>query len=156
MTTSWIVVANSSVARLYANDGPKKGLKKLKEMEHAASREKGSDLITDGHGRHWGAGGGGRGRGAVANGRGAYSPSIEPKQMEHERFAQQLARELEQGRTSNSYQRLIVVAAPGFMGMLNGSLSSHVKDMISDSIEKDYTKTTERDLAEHLENCIYL
>lgn len=155
MSTAWILVANSSVARLYANHGPKKGLKKLKELEHAASREKGTELTTDGHGRHWG-GGGSNGRGATANGRGAYTPSVEPKEVEHERFAQELARELEHGRTSNSYNRLIVVAAPGFMGMLNGKLSAHVKDLISDSLEKDYTKANERELASHLEGCIYL
>ena len=56
MSITWILVANASAAHLYANHGPKKGLKKLKEFEHTASRDKGSDLASDRPGHYNGHG----------------------------------------------------------------------------------------------------
>jgi protein required for attachment to host cells len=145
-TTTWIMVANASAASVYANEGPKKGLARVKTMEHAASREKGVDLVTDrpGHAQSRG------------NGRGAYVPSKTPKEVEADRFALEVARELDHGRTSNAYQRLILIASPHFMGLLNQHLDAHVKQRVSDSIEKDYTKLPEKELAGHLEGCIFL
>jgi protein required for attachment to host cells len=145
-TTTWILVANASAAILYCNLGPAKGLTRVKTMEHAASREKGVDLVTDrpGHAQSRG------------NGRGAYVPAKTPKEIEAERFALEIARELDQGRTSNAYQRLILVASPHFMGLLNQHLDPQVRQRVSDSIEKDYTKLTEKELASHLEGCIFL
>jgi hypothetical protein len=35
-------------------------------------------------------------------------------------------------------------------------LDSHVRVMISDSFEKDYTKASKKQLTKHLESCIYL
>lgn len=146
MTVTWILVANASAANVYCNEGPKKGLTKVATLEHAASREKGVDLVTDrpGHSQ------------ARGNGRGSYVPSKTPKEIEAERFALEVARELNHGRTGNAYQRLILIASPHFMGLLNQHLDAHVKQLVSDSIEKDYTKLPEKELAAHLEGCIFL
>ncbi|MEW5710479.1 MAG: host attachment protein [Pseudomonadota bacterium] len=146
MPNTWILVANSSKAQLYLNAGPKKGLKKLKEFDHAASREKASRLVTDrpGHNKSHG------------NGHGAYVPQTDPKQHEAQHFALELSRFLDLGRTRNEYQRLILVAPPAFLGLLKGQLDPHVLDRVSDSFEKDYTKVPERELSSHLEQCIYL
>ena len=146
MSITWILVANASAAYLYANYGPKKGLQKLKEFRHDASREKRVDLVTDrpGHNRNNG------------NGRGSYVPATDPKQHEAQNFACRLARELEHGRTTNSYHRLILVVSAPFIGLINNNLGSHVRNLVSDTFEKDYTRTSERNLARHLETCIYL
>lgn len=146
MTNTWILVANASCARLFINNGPNKGLKIVREFQHQASREKASDLVSDRPG-HFNSGG---------NGRGAYVATIDPKRNEAEHFAHELAKTLEQGRTSNIYQRLILVAPPAFMGAINSHIGSHVRTLISDSIEKDYTKTSEKEICGHLEHCIYL
>lgn len=145
-TTTWILVANASAASVYCNEGPKKGLARVKTMEHAASRDKGVDLVTDRPGHTQSRG----------NGRGAYVPSKTPKEVEADRFALELARELDHGRTSNAYQRLILVASPHFLGLLNQHLDAHVKQRVSDTIEKDYTKLPEKELAGHLEGCLFL
>ena len=146
MIITWILVANASTAHLYANHGPKKGLKKLKEFEHTASRDKGSDLASDRPGHYNGHG----------NSHGSFMPATDPKQNEARHFALELAKELDHGRTANSYQRLILVASAPFMGLINGNLDSHVKTLVSDSFEKDYTKSSKKQLTRHLENCIYL
>lgn len=146
MSTTWILVSNASQARLYANHGPKKGLQLLKELSHPESREKASDLVSDRPGHNQGAG----------NGHGSFVPASDPKQHEAERFAHKLAKELEQGRASNSYDRLILVASSPFIGTLNSRLDNHVRGMVSDSIDKDYTRSTEKELASRLESFVYL
>jgi protein required for attachment to host cells len=146
MSITWILVANASAAYLYANYGPKKGLRKLKEFRHEASREKGQDLVSDRPGLNR----------SLGNGRGAYIPATDPKQHEAQNFACQLARELEQGRITNSYQRLILVVSAPFIGLVNGNLGRNVRNLVSDTFEKDYTKTSEKYLTKHLETCIYL
>lgn len=146
MTTTWIVVANASLARLYINNGPKQGLQLLKELNHPESREKASKLVTDRPGHNPGTG----------NGHGSFVPATDPKQHEAERFAQELSKELECGRASNHYERLIMVASSPFIGVLNQRLTGHVRNMVSDTIEKDYTRATPRELSGHLEHCIYL
>ena len=146
MSITWILVANASAAYLYANYGPKKGLQKLKEFRHDASREKGQHLVSDRPGHNQSHG----------NGCGSYISSIHPKQHEARTFACQLARELEHGRTTNSYQRLILVVSTPFMGLINNNLGNHVRNLVSDTFEKDYTKASEKYLTRHLESCIYL
>ena len=146
MARTWILVGNASQAAIYLNDGPNKGLTRLKMLEHAASREKGTDLTTDRPGQQQGPNAG----------RGSLVGSKSPKEVEAERFALEVARELDQGRTKNAYERLILVASPHFMGLINQSLESHVRQLVTDSIEKDYTKISEKELAGHLEGCIFL
>lgn len=146
MSTTWILVANASTARLYANHGAKKGIQLVKELSHPESRAKASNLVADRPGHNPGAG----------NGHGSFVPATDPKHNEAERFALELAREMDQGRTANSYQRAILVAAPAFMGLLKGNLDHQVSKLVSESVEKDYTKATEKELSGHLENIIYL
>ena len=146
MTTTWILVANASEATIYANKGINKGLEKVAAFDHPESRKKGSDLVSDRPGHMQSAG----------NGHGAYQPATDPKQNEHESFARELAQHIEQGRTSNQYKRLIVTAEPHFRGLLNGTFSGQVRSLISESLDKDYTKATGKELASHLGKFIYL
>jgi protein required for attachment to host cells len=146
MSVTWIMVANASQAKLFANLGPKKGLRLVKELEHPESREKTSNLVSDRPGSHPGPG----------SGFGSFAQATDPKEHEAERFAQELSRELEDGRVNNAYERLIVVASAHFMGLLNNRLSPHVRSKVSESIEKDYTRLPMKELAGHLESYVYL
>jgi hypothetical protein len=58
MAITWILVANASLARLYANLGPKKGLQLVKEIAHPESRMKNADLASDRAGKMQAAGSG--------------------------------------------------------------------------------------------------
>ncbi len=146
MTTTWIVVANASRGRLYENAGIGKGLTLLSEFEHPESRMKNGDLVSDRPGYMQ----------SVGNGHGSRQPATEPKQHEAEQFAHEIARVLESGRNQNKYERLILVASPSFLGLLKSKLPDQVRGTVSDTIEKDYTQVTEKELAKHLEHCIYL
>ncbi|ARU31118.1 hypothetical protein CAP31_05105 [Sulfuriferula sp. AH1] len=146
MATTWVLVANASKANLYVNHGPHKGLELVKTFQHVESREKALERTSDRPG-HYQTGSGAHG---------AFSQPTDPKQHEEDKFAAELASELETGRTSNRYTRLIIMASDPFMGKLNNQLPAHVRALATDTIEKDYTYLTERELASHLENILYV
>lgn len=143
---TWILVANASNAKLYANGGPKKGLTLVKELAHPESRQKNSDLVTDRAGHMQSAG----------NGHGARQPQTVPKQHQAHTFATELARELASGRVARRFERAILVAPPAFMGMLNGAMDGQTSLLVSDRFEKDYTRVPMRELAGRLSARIYL
>lgn len=146
MSVTWIVVANSSTARVYANAGPKKGLQLVKEFDHPASREKASELVTDRPGHNKSSG----------NGHGAFVPGMDPKQVEAEHFAIEIARHLEEAYKTNQFSRLILTAAPHFLGLLRGRMHNGVRSAISETVEKDYSKASDKELAGYLEKYIFL
>jgi protein required for attachment to host cells len=144
MSITWIMVANASQAKLFANHGPKKGLQFIKELVHPESREKTSNLVSDRSGSHTGTG------------HGAFVQATDPKHHEAERFAQEVSRELDDGRINNAYDRLILVASAPFVGLVNSRLPDPVRSKISEIIDKDYTRLPVKDLAGHLESYVYL
>ncbi len=146
MTTTWILVANASQARLYVNHGPRKGLVALKSLHHPESREKAADLVSDRPGQLHSPGVGQR----------ASQPKTDPKTNEARLFAQKLARELNAARSTGQMDRIILVAPPSFMGLINEKLDGPTASMVSDRFEKDYTKSADKELAGHLESCIFL
>jgi len=146
MAITWILVANASLAKLYANLGPNKGLMLVKELIHPKSRQKNSELVTDRAGRMAGSG----------NGQISRQPQTHPKDHEAQVFAQEIAHELYRGRATNAFGRAILMAPPSFMGMLNAQLDNPTAQLITDRFDKDYTKTPEPQLREHLATCLYL
>jgi protein required for attachment to host cells len=143
MAITWILVANASLAKLYANLGPNQGLRLVKELVHPASRQKAADLVSDR-------------AGSIMSGKGMRQPQTLPKEHQAKVFAQEIARELYQGRAQNAFGRAILVAPPSFMGMINTTLDGPTAQMVSDRFEKDYTKTPEPMLKERLASCIFL
>jgi protein required for attachment to host cells len=146
MSTTWILVSNASSGRIFKNTGPNKGLEMVREFDHPQSREKNANLVTDRPGHNQGHG----------NGHGSYVPATTPKEHEADVFALELARELDSGRVENQYSRLVLVAPPAFLGQLNQRLNEPVKALVSDKFEKDYTRATNRELAQHLASCVFV
>ncbi|MGM0595370.1 MAG: host attachment protein [Pseudomonadota bacterium] len=142
---TWLLVANASRARLFETQSKPKTLKPLKEYLHPLSREKGEELASDRPGHFQGDAQGGEG-----STHGAFSEPTNPKEYEHDRFAMELARELNDGRTQNRFGNLIIVASPHFHGLLNQHLNEHVAKMVGNHINKDYTDLDEKKLLETL------
>jgi protein required for attachment to host cells len=142
MPVTWIVVANASQARLFENDGPKKGLRLVKEMDHPESREKAANLVSDRVGNFQGSG--------------SYAQPTDPKHHEMDRFALEIANELEGGRVKNAFARLVLVVSSPFIGRINQHLTAQVKNKVSETIEKDYTKLAVKELTGQLGDLVYL
>ncbi len=144
MSITWIMVANASQAKIFVNHGPNKGLQFIKEMVHPESREKTSNLVSDRSGSRTGTG------------HGALQQATDPKHHEAEHFAQEVSRELDDGRIRNAYDRLVLVASAPFVGLLNSHLPEPVRSRISEVVDKDYTRLPVRELAGHMESYVCL
>lgn len=142
---TWLLVGNASRARLFETQARPKTLKLLKEYLHPPSREKGEDLASDRPGHYQG-----EAKGMEGSTHGAFNEPTNPKEYEHERFAMELAKELNDGRTQNRFGNLMIVASPHFHGLLNQHLNDHVAKMVSSHINKDYTDLDEDKLLEAL------
>ncbi len=68
---------------------------------------------------------------------------------EHD-FARKLAAELETGRQAGSFDRVVLVAPPKFLGQLRGELTAPLTALVASSVEHDYTHMTDGELPKHI------
>jgi protein required for attachment to host cells len=73
---------------------------------------------------------------------------VSPKEEEAIRFAKQVAEALQAGLAD--YERLYLIAAPHFLGLLRKDLDKAVQARIVKEIDKDLTKHTLEDIRAHL------
>lgn len=132
MVVTWVVVANGSDARFFANEGCGKGLRLREHLSHPDSRKRELDLVTDAPGR------------TVQSAGVGTRPSIawetSPKEVEMQRFAREIADHLDEGRKQGAFDRLVLVAPPQFLGLLRDTLESHNTVPVDGSLNKDYTQ----------------
>lgn len=143
MSTTWVMVANASRARLFSQGKKFGDLLLVKEFAHPESRQKDAAFTTDRPGHY-------QASGSANSPHGAYQAATTPKEHEHDRFARELVDLLESGRKSSSYGTLIVVAAPHFHGLINKHMGTQVRSLVQMDIEKDYTSLTVTELTERL------
>ena len=129
MPVTWILAADSARARLFVLDHDEAEAREMADFLHPAGRQKGSELLADAPGRYFK-----RGRRDRAS---TNEPHTPPEQVEEERFARELADELERGRTGNRYGRLCLIAPPRFLGRLRNALSKEVKKLVTLSVSHD-------------------
>ena len=144
----WILVSDSSRARLFSVASAHRPLVLEADFEHAESRAREQELVTDRPGRmsQSTAGGAQPGHGS----RSGMEPSTPPKTVAHERFARILTMELNTQFSRNAYARLVITANPEFLGLLRDNLSEPLKKNLVATLNKDYTRLTEVELAEQL------
>ena len=125
----WVLVGDSSRARVLNYDTDGKKWEVVKELEHPQSRLKGTDLTTDAPGRQ---------RQSFGHGRPAMEMPTDPKDVEKERFVRQVIDELQHGHDERSYDALVLVAPPHTLGLLRGSLSPVLNKSVILDLDKDY------------------
>lgn len=69
---------------------------------------------------------------------------------EHD-FARHLVGELESGRQSGTFGRLVLVAPATFLGQLRAELSSSLQTCVVKSLDKDYTQMPANELPTHID-----
>ncbi len=148
MSTIYILVANASRAKLYQLTDKKKVLtgkekmKLIKEFSHPESRQKNIEIASDNLGNYK----------CKNAGTGSFVEATNPKQYEAESFAIELAHMLDAERGKNAYDELIIVASPQFYGRLKQHLNTHVNQLTSNHITKDYTQYQDHQLLSSLES----
>ncbi|MCC6203058.1 MAG: host attachment protein [Gammaproteobacteria bacterium] len=126
----WVLSANGARAALYQAETATGALTLVEQLEHPKSRAHQGDLLSDRAGRSFDRRG---------DARHALAREVDPKQQEHIRFAQQLVEHLEQGRNSQSCKRIVLVAAPAFLGLLREQMPAPLRSLVTFELDKDLT-----------------
>ena len=142
MTTTWILSANRSSASLFESDWPGKSMRRLQDIPHPQGRMQNQDIDTDKPGRVFDS---------FGEGRHSTSPKQEPTEHIAQQFALELAEMLNKGRLTNTYDKLVLIAEPKFLGVLRAALDKNTESLVSQTVNKELLDIKEQDLAEYLE-----
>ncbi len=142
MQSTWIVVADSSRARIFRGVSDNGKLVEVESLDHPQSRAKARDLVEDGTTTTFAS---------VGNGRSAVGADDAPQIHEHEVFARKLAEKLAHGRFENKYDKLVLMAPPQFLGTLRNVLGNQFAKLIVQTVSKDLTRAPIDQVSAHLE-----
>lgn len=138
----WVATANANTCRIYNYDKNHSTLSLLKEITHPEMKLKTSDTLTTDRPGHYQT---------SESARAAYSPHMDAKEIEIDNFSREIVEELDKGRKTNSYEKLILIASPHMHGLLNHHLNNHVKERVINNIQKDLQHLNDRELLDFLE-----
>jgi protein required for attachment to host cells len=138
---TWVLIADGARARIYEMEKPGAKLKPTKHEEVVGEHRYSRDIASDIQGRVFDSGG---------QGRHAYEDPTDPHRHAKIEFAQEIAQLLELERSRDSFQQLIVVAAPRTLGDLRHRFSDPLKKAIVAEVNKDLTKMPLPDLENQL------
>lgn len=139
MTTTWIVAADSSRARVLQVADREEKLVEVEDLVNPQGRMNDRELTADAYPRLRGTSGPG-------------SDRQEMSAVEHqvELFARRIGDHLEKARTDHRYDRLCLVAPPRFLGALRKELSSEVRKLVAEEMPKDLSWLSARELERYV------
>lgn len=139
MYVELVVVAEQSRARLFIRDRVKKIFQELEVMVNPEARLHDQELTQDRPGRSFDIKG---------DHRHAMEMKTSPSRQVAERFAKDICKQLQSRR--NEYEKIILVAAPAFLGMLRDNLSDTLKKDVVREIDKDLVRKAEKEIEAYL------
>ncbi|MBK4733652.1 host attachment protein [Noviherbaspirillum pedocola] len=150
MTATWIVSANASRARIFAQDNATGPLREINDMINDESRLRVSQNTeserigpTAGTKTMHNTGG------AVPNK--GYEPPQTPDKHAAELFARDIIGYLQQGQQRGEFRELSLVVSPKFLGMLRSLMTPQLQAAVRLEIDKDYTHAGAEELRRNIE-----
>ena len=144
--TTWVVVADGARAFIVANHGPGSGLTMVPGSPREHDSSKTAELGSDRPGRSFNSDHSGT--------RHAMAPRIDWHQYEEQKFAQGIAKLLDDARARKAFDHLVLVAPPKTLGELRANLGKQTQALVSGEIAKDLTRHTIDDLPSHLNGLV--
>ena len=141
MSKTWVLVAESSRAKVYKVNGRLSPITEIGAMVHPECRMHEGDLVSDSAGSDGGS---------VGQGRHVIDSKVSAKDHESQAFARELAGYLENARTSGNFDSLVLVAPPAFLGNLRSILSKEVMSMVSRQVDKNLVQKSPEVLRNYL------
>ena len=139
----WVVIANSNDSRIYHYDKNHSHLTLIKEINHPELKLKTSEIFTsDRPGKYK----------SNNSAHGAYSPHMDPKEVEIDKFSREIALELNKGRNAHAYDKLILITPPHMNGLIYKHLNQHVKNLVINNIQKDLQHFNDHELLNFLKS----
>lgn len=127
MSKTWVVVADTSRARIFSADKPASQLFETEILNNPEARLHQGDLVSDRPGRD---------RNSIA---GTHNMGHESDAKEEQavRFASEVCNRLEQGRVKSQFDKLYIVAAPSFLGLIRKHQTPALKKIVAGEIAKN-------------------
>ncbi len=141
MKPIWILVADSSSARIFTAENSVSDLVEIKTLLHAEALMHEQDLVSDAPGRA---------NDGPSGGNHAYTGEVSAKEQEEVNFAKRVVKYLCDELNQNKFDRLFVVAAPAFLGDLRNSFTSRIEKQIAFSLGKNIVSQTPQEIRTHL------
>ncbi|MEE8445594.1 MAG: host attachment protein [Alphaproteobacteria bacterium] len=142
-TVTWYLVANHARGRIFANDGPGKGLRPAIDKTFTLDEPRPThEIVSDREGR---------GAGPASGSGHSMNAATDPHAHEETEFLRHLAAEIGELGQKGRYDRLVIVAAPRALGDLRAYLPRAARDKVTGELDKDLTQLTGADIAQHLE-----
>lgn len=137
----WIIVADAGRSRVFERNGARASIVERTDLQMEMDLPKSSDLMTDRLPRtHESAG--------VS--RHAMEPTSDPHRELKKQMARQVSAMLLRQAQLGAYDRLVVVAAPAFLGDLRASFAHQVSERVTHEFPKDMTKVPAHELSMRL------
>ena len=128
MSKTFILVAESSRAKLYVAVSATAALTELEDFIHPEGRMHEGDLVSDKPGSDGGA---------VGQSRHVIDNRTNATQAAHAAFAKTLVERLEKGRVESEFDQLVIMAPPAFLGLVRGEMSRGLIRMVVEEVNKN-------------------
>jgi protein required for attachment to host cells len=140
MKLTWILVADSTRARIFTTDSSSSPLEEIEDFSHPEGRLHDREITSDLPGKIKSVGGGGH----------AFEQATDPKRHEDENFAHLVAQYLESAYNAKRFEQLLIIAAPTFLGLLRNHLHEQIKHRICFELDKELTLMSATNIRQHL------
>ncbi len=142
---TWILVADHQHARVFANEGPGKGVRQVDDpvldTHLKASRELEAHEPDTGFSAKDGI-------------RHGIEPHKDPHREAGRRFLGEAVAAVEAAERTSAFDRLVLVAPPRALGELRQMMPEKLAGRVTGELDKDLTKADAGELAKHLESML--
>ena len=147
MKKYWIVVANSAQARFFEEAARGGSLEEIATLVHPEGRMKAQEIDADRPGRSF------ESAGALRHG---MSREVDAKKQSVLGFARHLATHLDDARKKGELQRMILVAAPEFLGMVRQEMNAETAALMEQSFDLDLGSMRPDQIRSHLPDKLFM
>lgn len=136
MSKHYLIVANRYKAKFYTTNAVYSDIAYSFEIECPEGRAKNRELVTDKPGREFVEGGG----------RHTMDPAHSKVEKEAERFANEIAQQMEKLRVDHLLGQITLVAEPTMLGLLREKLTSNTQELIKKTLNKDLAQMSDEEI----------
>ncbi len=141
MTATWILTADRARARIFTAESSRGPLIEMEDLVHPEARLRAQGLTSDAPGRTYD--GGRQGGHTVGH-------EDDPGRIEAERFAKEVCEALSLARKAGRFEKLYVVAAPTFLGLLRECLDPATRRLVAGELDKNLAAHAAAEIRAHL------
>ena len=141
MKSTMIIVADSARARVFTFAADRSELVEIDDLAHPEGRLHDREITSDLPGKDIGG---------TGSGGHTHEEKVSPVEHELSEFARRIAHYLDDARKANKLSKLMLLAAPAFLGELRSQFSAELKKLIVFELDKNLAKMDVADIKKHL------